>query len=998
MRCRSRVVVACAVLSVCLSASTADATTVEWSIGAPEAEAGPRSFPAVAVHLRNTGAEAAAVRLELAVEKPLQSISPKQTVVELQPNEEKTLLQTLYVPPETAGGTAPLVSVREVGGATREVRVRIKSAASFKAKTDGVDSHFIRSGEKASYQLKIDNTGNTPLHFKLKPTTSPEKSRTKATPDTLLVAPGATGETTIEVEPTATIAAYTAFVTITDIQADEMPDAAAKECRYFHTEVFPPQTPPDRVALYETLKASVQIGGGDTIGSGKRGRSSGVFNETLAIDGLIAEETRLQFLQAFTHPSERRGELSSALAALPGSSQRNFFHLGLYNPHWDLELGEISAVAARLLSSRETGDGVRVAVRPLARPESVQVEVFAERNTLTLVRKDVFGAAISGRPAAGPIESWRVDTLSKRGDVGPQGKNWDSLAFESGWKLPVEIPLRAELSVGAGQNSEGQNGFAGLAGLHYNRTLPNEKDTSPVKAGVEFATGEKSFPGAQNGRDDRRAYVSFRISANPTYAEAYANYNESNYKVVPNIEKTLAEEQDIIPDFLRTSESRLLNAGLRWKRSSEPSEAWRLPSGNFEIQQTSYFTNSNFLDRADEKAAALNLTLFDRPQPGLGGGTWEVNLASRGGIEMHENGGAEKSESRFLTTGPDIRYTQPAPAFLEKIGGPGSLAVEFTGRYTKNFDGDRQALNRTGFNTSAAATWQTEEWSVRAASTIYSYENAGFASRASGSIERRIGRDWWAGIQGAVTTRGAETGRGASSTEGAVMLTFRHDFRIAVPWLPRKGQATGRVFEDVDNNGRFDPGEPGLAGVKVAAGKFQALTDADGNFTLPAMENGKHPLTITPPSEVHYSENEARKSTEVQLTKGEVTTLPIGLIKPTVCEGQVRFAQAKNPDADVLQAISGGDDKPDLAGYELIATDATGRQTRGFTRADGFFSLYLEPGKYQIEIDSASLRSQQSVTPLHLTVSVNRTRIENLEFTVTDHPKRIRKTFIAGNE
>jgi hypothetical protein len=43
------------------------------------------------------------------------------------------------------------------------------------------------------------------------------------------------------------------------------------------------------------------------------------------------------------------------------------------------------------------------------------------------------------------------------------------------------------------------------------------------------------------------------------------------------------------------------------------------------------------------------------------------------------------------------------------------------------------------------------------------------------------------------------------------------------------------------------------------------------------------------------------------------------------------------------------------------------------------------------------LKPQQSVSPEKLTVKVERTRIENLTFTVTERSKRIRKTFTAKN-
>ncbi|MEM9558591.1 MAG: thrombospondin type 3 repeat-containing protein [Acidobacteriota bacterium] len=42
----------------------------------------------------------------------------------------------------------------------------------------------------------------------------------------------------------------------------------------------------------------------------------------------------------------------------------------------------------------------------------------------------------------------------------------------------------------------------------------------------------------------------------------------------------------------------------------------------------------------------------------------------------------------------------------------------------------------------------------------------------------------------------------------------------------------GRVFDDLDQNGVFDAGEPGLAGVDITAGAASAVTAADGSYVL----------------------------------------------------------------------------------------------------------------------------------------------------------------------
>ena len=74
----------------------------------------------------------------------------------------------------------------------------------------------------------------------------------------------------------------------------------------------------------------VGIGGGND----RKGRGADVLaHEELTLEGLIAENTRLQLTQGFVHPSPGNGIESSALSALPGITGRSFFHLGIFNPY-----------------------------------------------------------------------------------------------------------------------------------------------------------------------------------------------------------------------------------------------------------------------------------------------------------------------------------------------------------------------------------------------------------------------------------------------------------------------------------------------------------------------------------------------------------------------------------------------------------------------------------------------------------------------------------------
>jgi hypothetical protein len=959
----------------------AESSGIEWSLTTPSPEAGPKSFPALAIHAQNRSGSAETLHLHIDA-GPLRCLSGADLNVELQPGEGKALLHTLYVPPGTPGGSEIRISARSNDGLDQIVHLSVTPAPNGKATIVGSERRFIHPGEKASYQFKITNTGNVPLHCTIQSTTSPATARAMVASQTLIVPIGETMDTAIKVETGDDLTDFTEVVTTAQIDIAELHGDFARQFLYFHTEAFPLPVLPDKTLLFETLKGSITVGIGG--GNGNEHRGTDVLaHEELTLEGLIAENTRLQLTQAFVHPSGENGIESSALSALPGITGRSFFHLGIFNPYFDLEAGEVTTEPARLLSTRETGDGGRVAVRPNGK-ENLQIEAFAEENTLTITRKDVFGATVSGALSDSPLEFWRVGSLSKRGDIGPQGSDWDAAGLDTGWKIPIAIPLRAELSVAAGKNNEHQSGAAWLAGLHYNRTRPGEDDESPLKAGIEFASGDRNFPGAQNGRDDQRAYVSFRFSANPTYVQAYADYNNSEYKVVPVSEKTLAEEEDVRPDFLLTSQSRLIDAGIRWKNANLG--AWHLPSGSAEVQETSYFNKSDFFDKTKEHALAINLAPFDQTAPS----NWNLNLLVRGGTETHESDTIAASDSRFLTLGTDVNFSRPAPPILEKLGGPGQINAEFSTRYTQNFDDDRQALNRTGVSVTAAGSWKAESWRARAGVSFYDYVHQEFSDRVWVDVSRRVGKDWWAGIQAAQIHRGDARVIGEPNNESAVLLTFRHDFAVAVPWLPTRGQVTGRVFDDINNNGRQDPDEPGLEGVKVAVGSSKALTSPDGRFSFSPMTSGNYPVVMTSPEDLHYEQSTGHPIEKTVLNKGGITQLAIGLIKPTACEGIVRLVR------ETSEAKSASDEQSvDLSSLEIIATDSAGRTQRGTVRADGFFAIYLAPGNYKLSIDPATLKPEQNVTPAKITLKVERNRIENLTFTITERTKRVRKTFSA---
>jgi len=73
-----------------------------------------------------------------------------------------------------------------------------------------------------------------------------------------------------------------------------------------------------------------------------------------------------------------------------------------------------------------------------------------------------------------------------------------------------------------------------------------------------------------------------------------------------------------------------------------------------------------------------------------------------------------------------------------------------------------------------------------------------------------------------------------------------HSFaRVKVILLETKGIIIGKVFEDLNENGWQDKGEPGFSGINIVMEDGTIVTtDPDGNYSIPGVEAGYHVLTL----------------------------------------------------------------------------------------------------------------------------------------------------------
>ena len=256
-------------------------------------------------------------------------------------------------------------------------------------------------------------------------------------------------------------------------------------------------------------------------------------------------------------------------------------------------------------------------------------------------------------------------------------------------------------------------------------------------------------------------------------------------------------------------------------RLSTPAGQWQLDA-RLSVYSGSTSTSGGLSFQAETFGVSLNASLdADRPLVSASG-SWAQALAP--GVVLSGTAGT-------LLVGGDP---------LASLSASGTLTGPLFGLLSGNL---RVSASRAGVNLGAGVSYPGQ--------TSFS---------ASGDLT------WQAGLP--VVTLGAAAGyndgasnlsaRGSlvvagSSLQFAGQVSWAYTFSLPVPETLSEfaggrdqGVVTGRVFVDLNGNGRADAGEPGAAGAVLKAGDFTGRADADGRFTL-HLPSGVVNLSIATP-------------------------------------------------------------------------------------------------------------------------------------------------------
>jgi hypothetical protein len=175
-------------------------------------------------------------------------------------------------------------------------------------------------------------------------------------------------------------------------------------------------------------------------------------------------------------------------------------------------------------------------------------------------------------------------------------------------------------------------------------------------------------------------------------------------------------------------------------------------------------------------------------------------------------------------------------------------------------------------------------------------------------------------------------------------LSLYHEdlFVLPSPWCGIHGKA----FIDLNRNGKYDHGEPGLANLPVLLnGKKVSVTEADGRWEIPLTSKGKHLVSLPQNNEEYYTvQSDFEIVTEIN--KSVFVSTPY--LPPLSIQGIMFLDDNNNGIFDPKETV--------LPGVKILVYNSDKELVfQTIVERDGVFYLSLPPGKYQLTTEENTL-------------------------------------------
>ncbi len=172
---------------------------------------------------------------------------------------------------------------------------------------------------------------------------------------------------------------------------------------------------------------------------------------------------------------------------------------------------------------------------------------------------------------------------------------------------------------------------------------------------------------------------------------------------------------------------------------------------------------------------------------------------------------------------------------------------------------------------------------------------------------------------------------------------------------PSNGTITGVVYDDINGNGIQDAGEPGLQGISVI------VTDVNGTIqTVITDMNGNYIVSV-PAGDTSIDVDDATLPIGANQTEGTDPTTVTAIAGNNVIEENNGYNTPSNGtiEGHIYNDLNGNGTQdagePDLAGVEVLITDANGNVQTVTTNVNGDYSVSIVAGDAIVDIDETTL-------------------------------------------